>query len=65
MKSNYSQGWVHLSVNANGLISLWDDKQSAANVQGEEYVRLRLSRPQLNQLDAATRRAVKREKEAR
>jgi hypothetical protein len=45
----------HLSVTADGLVSLWDEAEQARAVEDETYVRLELTDEQVQALDAAAR----------
>lgn len=47
----------HLSVNRYGVVSLWDTKELAQNVQDETYLWLDLTETQLARVEAAERRA--------
>ena len=38
MGINWRDGGFHLTVNADGLTSLWDNKNAAKSVKGETYV---------------------------
>lgn len=53
MKSNFKDGSFHLSVNKDGLVSLWDFATLAKNCPDEKYVRLCLTGAQRSQLNAA------------
>lgn len=48
----------HLSVNAQGVVSLWDTERLARSVKGEEYVELLLTPTQKWQLHEAQREAT-------
>jgi hypothetical protein len=50
---------IHLSVNANGIASLWDTAEQAQQVRDEVYVRLELTNAQVQQLYRAKEQAAK------
>ena len=43
----------HLSVNAKGIVSLWDTEKAAQDTSFETYVKLELSLAQVNNLNRA------------
>jgi hypothetical protein len=63
---NYAEGIFHLSVNADGLVSLWDTREQARHSKDthESTVELRLTPEQINRLDYATDLAFDRQWDA-
>ena len=50
---NYQNKQFHLSVDREGLVSLWDKEDLARRVRGESYVCLQLTDEQVRALDQA------------
>lgn len=58
---NYEGGIVHLTITADGRLSLWDAASSARAVSDETYVPLQLTRLQEARLEHARSLAPKAE----
>lgn len=57
MHKNYPP--FHLSVNKDGIVSLWDRERDAQVVRGEMYVCLELTEEQVRALDLAQNQAAR------
>jgi hypothetical protein len=51
--NNWETGGFHLTVNKNGLVSLWDNVRNAQSVKGEIYVYLPITIDQAVKLKGA------------
>ena len=49
----------HLSINSDGVVSLWDTRELAQNVRGETYLWLDLTERQRLAIEAAQEKAPK------